>query len=395
MKRSLVLVLLLLLFPFLFVYPQTVPEQQTLVLIQGFNNGMLNSRGSSGIVNDIENIYSLNPSSLSNFNGLSLGLAYQTFSDIKEAYIAGIGYSRIKNNYPQTFGFAYSFDNFKIGLGFGQSYNARMDIGEIPITTVENPDGTGHTFTPVFESTVFSYGITLSYSLQDIIENGDEINLGIRLNRNVLDYYEKLDQVSIEGKVFCYNAAVGIGYYFNLDQNRKLGFGLFYESGISFSKRVEPNYDNYTNPVQPNDTYYRIVASSFALTGKIPSKLVLDSYYELNNEFGFLAGTSLIFWNSSNDGLSNQLNFTGSVIYTPINLINLSVGFYNSTRSYKDDSINRLFRIDENIDALFLTAGVKINYSHFHLNLSLADSHLFSDSWREQTIIKFGLGYGL
>lgn len=393
MKKTSIFVLLL--FPYLFVNSQTMPEQQTLILIQGFNNGLLSSLGSSSIINEIENINSFNPSALNRFNGLSLGVSYQTVSNIKEAYIAGIGYSSIKNNYPQSFGVAYSLGDFKIGLGFGQSYNARMDIGEIQITTVENPDGTGQTFEPIFESTVLSYGVSLSYSLQGIVENGDELYLGLRLNRNVLDYYEKLNMVTIEGKMFCYNAAVGISYYLNLDQNRKLGFGLFYESGLSFLKRVEMNYDNYTDPVQPKGIYYRIVSSSFALTGNIPSKLVLDSYYKLNNEFEFLAGTSLIFWNSSDKGLSNQVNFSGSVIYTPLNLINFSIGFYNSTKSYKDDSINEIFKVDNNIDALFLTAGIKINYSNFNLNMSFADSRLLSDNWRKQTMLKIGLGYNL
>jgi hypothetical protein len=326
---------------------------------------------------------------------LIVRISYQTVSNIKEAYIAGIGYSSIRNNYPQSFGVAYSLGDFKIGLGFGQSYNARMDIGEIQITTVENPDGTGQTFQPVFESTVFSYGVSLSYSIEDIIGKGDEINFGLRLSRNALDYYEKLDQVSIDGKMFCYNSAVGISYYVDLEQNRKLGFGLFYESGICFSKRIEPKLNNYINPVQPNENYYRIDLSSFLLTGKIPSKLVLDSYYKLNNEFEFLAGTSLIFWNSSDKGLSNQVNFSGSVIYKPLNLINFSIGFYNSTKSYKDDSINEIFKVDNNIDALFLTAGIKINYSNFNLNMSFADSRLFSDNWRKQTMLKIGLGYNL
>ncbi len=164
MKKTSIFVLLL--FPYLFVNSQTMPEQQTLILIQGFNNGLLSSLGSSSIINEIENINSFNPSALNRFNGLSLGVSYQTVSNIKEAYIAGIGYSSIRNNYPQSFGVAYSLGDFKIGLGFGQSYNARMDIGEIQITTVENPDGTGQTFQPVFESTVFSYGVSLSYSIE-------------------------------------------------------------------------------------------------------------------------------------------------------------------------------------------------------------------------------------
>ena len=51
----------------------TAPATQTVILIQGFNNGALNGSGSSTLLNKAENIYSLNPSALNNFNTISFG----------------------------------------------------------------------------------------------------------------------------------------------------------------------------------------------------------------------------------------------------------------------------------------------------------------------------------
>ena len=42
-----------------------------------------------------------------------------------------------------------------------------------------------------------------------------------------------------------------------------------------------------------------------------------------------------------------------------------------------------------------MTAGFKFNYDNFSADLAIADSHLFSGDFREQTIFKLAMGISL
>ena len=73
-------------------------------------------------------------------------------------------------------------------------------------------------------------------------------------------------------------------------------------------------------------------------------------------------------------------------------MISSSIGLLTSQKKYND--IDKYFHTDENLAAIFLTLGSEINVSNLVIDISLADSHLFSGDWRKQTIGKIGAGYG-
>jgi len=389
-----ILVLSLILFAFTRVSSQVASQNITTPLIQAFSKGAISSYGASTLVNKIENIGYLNPSALNSFDNLSVGFSYQFESKIDEAYIAHIGYSRMAEELPESFGIVYSYENFRIGFGFGQAYNGKLDVGPISFTTPENPDGIGQTFEPVFETTIQSYSLITSYSVENIFQSNDEISLGFRINRNVLHAREQLDQFFLDEKVFGFSFAVGANYYSNLPGGNKLGVGLFYESPMEFSK-----YSTYKDLAinRPDTTLgepYVINYLPVYLSGRIPAKLMFDIDFGVNDELRILGSISSVFWNDSDDGYLNQINFSGSVVYRYFENINLSAGLFSSTRKYNTE-LTRYFNVEESESAVYLTAGVNVKYSGFDLDLSLADSHMFSGDWRKQTIVKVGLGYAL
>jgi len=104
-----------------------------------------------------------NPANLSRDNGNSV-----TFSHMN--YIADIGveYGAIGVNVGRMGSLALSIKS--------------LSVGNIPVTTVNNPDGTGQTFKPEFVTTGLTYSILLS----------DRIAIGVTGNVN----YEQLGEVS-------------------------------------------------------------------------------------------------------------------------------------------------------------------------------------------------------
>lgn len=77
-------------------------------------------------------------------------------------------------NYIADIGFSFAAVGVSLGDFGSLAFNVRtLDFGDIPITTVENPYGSGTTFSPSF----FVGGITYSNSLTDRIRVGVNLNL--------------------------------------------------------------------------------------------------------------------------------------------------------------------------------------------------------------------------
>ena len=142
-------------------------------LPQGYGIKLLNSSGTSSIINDVSNLGFMNPASISGFENYSLGFSYQFNTSIDEAWIADFGTSRVYNFYPQSVGGIVKWNDFTFGLGFGQKYNGTLDIDPIEVATIEDPDGTGEFFEVKQETMIHSYSITAAYSFKEFLQTSD------------------------------------------------------------------------------------------------------------------------------------------------------------------------------------------------------------------------------
>ena len=171
-------------------FPQTINvnvprESEVFLLPQGFGIELLNSKGSSGIINDVSNISAMNPAAIQKLKSLSFGFSYQFQTTIDEAYIFDVGTSRIQNYLPQSFGGIIHYNEISFGVGFGQKYNGSLDFDPLPITTVNYPDGTGEYYYPKFENSLQTYTFSTAYRLNGIITESSNLSIGLTyiLNR--------------------------------------------------------------------------------------------------------------------------------------------------------------------------------------------------------------------
>lgn len=84
------------------------------------------------------------------------------------------------------------------------------------------------------------------------------------------------------------------------------------------------------------------------------------------------------------------VDFSGSVVCLLTEKITPSLGFIYSNRQYARDE----YGLNDNLNALFITAGMVLKYNDFDINLAFADSRLFSGDWRKQTILSLALVMG-
>ncbi|HSR18376.1 MAG TPA: hypothetical protein VLM39_09840, partial [Ignavibacteriaceae bacterium] len=82
----------------------------------------------------------------------SFGISKQFNSEIKGYY--DIIYSQALDWVPQSAGLLVSFGEFHLGAGMSQMYNSVIDLGPIPITTTDQPDGTGEYFNFTSKTTI-------------------------------------------------------------------------------------------------------------------------------------------------------------------------------------------------------------------------------------------------
>ncbi len=366
-------------------FPQSLSEHIAIVVPQGYGIKLLNSSGNSSIYNDISNIGFMNPASIVNFKGYSAGLSYQLNSKIKEAYIAGIGTSRTNNWVPQSAGIVFPITGLNIGLSFGQRYNGTMDIDPIPITTFQNPDGTGEFYTVDFSTSVYSYAVTLNSAIKDFFTNNSLFSLGIRYSLNRLDHEFRVGLAGFETSDNSGNFSVGAQFKSNMFSLKNFTVGLSYETGIEFNRSIEIRSGN---TIRLPDSNFIPVVTQMRLSDRIPDELRFDLSADISDNFSINTNVTGIFWNTSKNTLKNQIEFSANCSYKLSDLLKPSIGLYITDKNYQQD----FFDVNKKNNALFLIAGLNVSYSRFYADLAIADSHLFSGEFRKQTIGKLAVG---
>ncbi len=368
------------------------PVQNVLVLPQGISLPLLNGYGNSAIRNDITNIGSINPASLEIFGNIAFGVSYLFESQITNSWIADIGSKRINNRVPQSIGLVIPLKNLRFAISLHQKYNRELFSEPIPITTTENPDGNGTFYKLEYQTVLYNYSITTSYSFQNISKNSD-FSLGLRIGINQLSQYNNLLWSKIDASIYAINFSIGSTYTLDIRGYNFLRLGIFFESPLEFNETVPTLYN--PTPILPTQDSTRVISglatNRTSLTGSFPSTLRFDFEINTTKDTKILGDISNIFWNKIDRNYKNQIEISCSALYKFNKLFTSSLGFIITSRKYKND----FFNMTKNLKGFFLTVGITTKLSNLEIYFSLADSHLFSGDWRKQTIVKLGVGYAL
>ncbi len=372
-------------------YNQTINnESQANLFPQGYGIKLLNFTGTSSIINDVSNLGFMNPASISNFENYSFGVSYQFSSSIDEAWIADFGFDRIHDFYPQSFGAIAKWKDFSFGLGFGQKYNGAPEFGPILVTSIQDPDGTGEYITPVIEKLIHSYSFSAAYSFKELMKTTNEFSLGFRYNLNRFNEYDEIGELVGEAEDYFHSFNIGLFSSFKLDETRNISLGLSYETKSEFKAQFEINSEIIQDPDPINPPAYNKVESY--LIGSTPAELRIDCGVDATSTLKFLFNLTNIFWDDQSDNVKDQVEFSTSTLYAFNEQFNSSLGFYFTDYKYKEAYFSQL---NSELNAFFITAGLKFSNDIFSADLAIADSHLFSGDFRKQTIGKLAIGVSL
>lgn len=233
------------------------------------------------------------------------------------------------------------------------AFNVRsLDFGDIPVTTVDNPEGTGAVFSPTFVVVGVSYSNALT----------DRIRIGVTANL----ISEQIQRTSASGLSFDagiqYNGIGGIeGLKFGVAL-LNLGASLSYD-GSDLDARV--------NQVDGKRTaqFYRLNTAEFEL----PSQLELGLAYEsrFSDDYKGLISTSFQNNNFSND----EYRIAGEFSYNE--LLFLRGGYTYMTEAI-DNSDEAIFGPTFGV-GIHLTEGVNLKVDYAYRTVDYFDAnHLFS-----------------
>jgi hypothetical protein len=234
-----------------------------------------------------------------------------------------------------------------------------LSIGDIPVTTVQNPDGTGALFSPTF----LTMGLTYARMLNDRIAVGLTVNL----------ISEEIDRVSATGVAF----NVGVSYSDFADL-----------TGLSIAfvmKNVGPNMqfdgpglyiEAETSELTRSGELYKIDAASFEL----PSILELGVSYQYNiNEQNSLQLSGVF---SNNNFYGDE--WKGGLEYGYNNLFFVRLGYFaatnmetefSSSSDYNTYGLNAGFGLSYDIGG----AQLMLDYAYRAVQYDgLGDNHVFS-----------------
>lgn len=214
------------------------------------------------------------------------------------------------------------------GLGALAFSLRTLNFGDIPITTVDNPYGTGSSYSPSY----VTLGLTYANSLTDRIRVGFNLKL----------VSEKIVRTSATG--FAFDAGIQYNGLAGLDG---LSFGITLKNLGPQMKFVGPDLIRSASEADAKrgTNYYTIDAASFELPSQL--ELGLAYVYTLGTQYKMVVSSAFQNNNFAND----EYKFGGEFVYNDMLFLR---GGYSYMSEAKDNEFQQFFGVTAGV-------GVKIN----------------------------------
>jgi hypothetical protein len=240
------------------------------------------------------------------------------------------------------------------------------------------------------ERTLQSYSLITSYSFYNLLSEKSDLSIGFKFNLNRFYAFERIQSVHGEASIHGSNLEIGAVYKTEFEKDKNILFGVSYSAVTKLADKIKYENENKT-PIPGDSSFYTVVPEIFIARLKVPGELHFDFGIEPASNLLLSGSIVEIFWNNTSENVRNQLEFSSSAAYSFNPSLTGSIGFYYTDRYYFEDGL----RLNDNMYALFLTAGLSFNINILDVDLSLADSHLYAGDFRKQTIGKISLGVQL
>ena len=371
--------------------PSRVGTNQLILFQQGFVLESLSGFGfSNAAKSSVYNIGSANPALLSDFVKPSIEISYQYNTQIDSFILNDMTFQRVNNFVPQAGGVVYPINDFRIGGAFSQKYSGEMRIEDIPITTPQDPDGTGEYFSYSRENSIYSVSAIAAYQFGNLFYQRDRLSIGLQFNLNYLVFRESLYRLLAKMNASATNWKVGLTYGAGEGFLERFRIGIYMETRAHFSDFLQYDDGLLIHDLNPgnNQIINGIVPQEFEWTTVVPMRFGLGYLIRVSSKFEIGSDFIHTWWEDMGNGYSNGLDFSHSLMYTFSEKNLMSLGFF-----YSQDNNESPYSPAAN--AVFLSTGLVYRVGKLEVHLAVADSHIFSGKLARQTVGKMGVGFNL
>jgi hypothetical protein len=219
------------------------------------------------------------------------------------------------------------------------------------------------------------------------------LSIGLTYLLNNFHSRESIGLVTASASALGSNLELGLHYDIKINEEQHLSIGTSYGFSTKISNEVEYEGIRTIIPgsIRGDSLNYQIIPFSYGILLSVPSEWSFDIYFKPLLNLEFVGRINNIFWDNIADNVKDQLEISTSAIYTFNPSTNASLGLYYTGKDYIED----YFNINDKLYALYFLGGISFQINFLKVDLAVADSHLFSGDYWEQTIGKIGFGINL
>jgi len=237
-----------------------------------------------------------------------------------------------------------STGNFHWALAYASLYDRAYDYGEVEITTVENPEGTGEMASGSDRVRVHTAIASAAFVLDD------RFSVGLSAGANVVTVHNKFYKISVTGNGS--GAFVIAGVYGSLASTLHLGGSLRLSENVLFSPvydglqliDVDPPLDSTNGTIRVIETPTQQIRAQFPVTAQV------GGVWDVAESMSLMAEIEMEGWSELSVTYESTVDVHVGVLLKPHPLLRLRGGYF--TESSPQNSPTAL-----KIDQKFMTAG--------------------------------------
>ncbi len=322
-----------------------------------------------------------NPASAANYSSLTWGLTTQFQSDAD----LPLGFGDITINHqngllPLALGITASRGNLSFGGGFYRKYSHDVDLGEIPITTPINPDGSpGDTYRPILQANIHRAALFSAFTLNRKPASPFQLTMAVQAQFDNLRVKETIPnaEATVNEWVSTFKLAALVKLL------ERVTLGLTYDFGNEFDGEL--TVEGELLVIDPENG----LGNTTPFLQEFPDELSASLKLQLSNIFALSGNLQKIFWNQLTNYGENKYHYDVSLLASPSAVWDFIGGLYLRER------ISGTGIVFEESTVYYGFLGVRRSLGNFTLSATYADSHLTKEDFFGQRLLRLGVSHRL
>jgi hypothetical protein len=266
----------------------------------------------------------------------------------------------------------FPVNGLNLTAGYADLYNLQLVLEDMPITTVQQPSGTGQFFDATFKIQIHTFFAAIQYPITSAL------SVGLMGGANYFTRSETVYRSEAEASAWGWQAVLGLIYSPN--DRLRLGTSFRYLNNIRFSLQYTGDelLPTFQDPGTGghNRTIVANLQDEFVGYARFPWDLKVGLSYHFRSKFRVFGMINIQDWSRVGTTFKDvhQFHFGLQTQIRPRTI--LSIGIFTQL-----EGENSTYSLGKYLDQIFVTVGCSQKlYNDLQFNISLMDSRLFSNA---------------